>query len=153
MGTIKLNEEQLKKIVAESVMQVLKEVTIGGNDWGDRYGQYKMRNKTNVGLDDAIEAMHTICQYADDIYNVVYEGGKSKYFPQAQPQVLQNVWKNIQPIYGLMANKTNIAGDEQGITVQDIQKLLPYLKALAKCGLSPINTSANRFFNGEITLQ
>lgn len=144
--TIKLTERELKSMISESIKRCLNEFVAGGNDWGDTYGDYQLKNRTNKELDDVVRELHTICQYYEDLYDAYDNKQIPKMFPHINPQQLRNALNAMGNIYALMMNRSNIKGDRQSMTMDDISRECKNgLEVLAQIDtLGPINNAAIR---------
>lgn len=153
---IKLNETQLKKIVSESVKHVLKEYVLGGNDYGSSYQDFV--NKTAVrksSIDDGtVNDLWLIGSYIDPIYKAINNEEMTKKEINAvntvgrDKQTLITVYKLLEPIAGLMANRTTFADDEYGMTLEDIKNsCLDSISQLKTMNIPIISSSAQRIYN------
>lgn len=159
-----ITKSDLREIVNESVNRVLNEFLAGGVEWEDTYARYQAKNNTNKELDAVVQDLHTICQYFDIIYKILDDDLTDrerynlirKYFKSFRGEITSNVYEDyfedvldvMEPIYGLMSNKTNRKGDTQAITVKNICELEGSVKALKNMReLDPISNAAARVYN------
>jgi hypothetical protein len=161
---MKINERHLNRIINEGIRKVLKEMNdreiVGGNWWGATYDDYMRRNPWRVVDDDLVRELHTIVQYAEDIFNAAYHNENTRKLQEWKYDFFdrlknrgdaEKLWIDylkranaaIDPIYGLMANRTNRRGDEQAMTMENIKELRPALEELSKltCIRQPSNAA------------
>lgn len=164
MKTIDRDRNSLKRLVEsygkKDVMQYvnhLDEYMLGGNDWGDHtyndnyYRKYGLANEDEIPY-PAMNSLWFLGFFADKFRTILSNNldPKKDNNPDVRGMRMQEIeyWdKVLDPIAGLMSNKTNIEGDDHQITKQDV---LQYRSIYEKLLTSPVNllkSSAQQLVN------
>lgn len=164
MKTIDKDRNSLKRLVEaygkEDVMKYvnhLDEYMLGGNDWGEHtyqdnhYRKYGLANEDEIPY-YAMSALWFLGFFADKFITILSNNldPKTDKNPDVRGMDIQEIeyWdKVLDPIAGLMSNKTNIKGDDHQITKQDLLQYSNIYEKLLKSPVYLLKSSAQQLIN------
>jgi hypothetical protein len=145
----------------------LNEYELGGFDWGDPiypqnyYAKYGLDNQDEIPF-NVMEYLWFIGKYAVEFRTILTQGldPKQSKYRDVQGMSIDEIeyWdKVVDPIAGLMSNKTNIKDDEHQITREDILDYVDVYQKLRTCPVSSLQNASrvlmafvNEIKNGEV---
>lgn len=119
-----ISESVLQHLVSKAAKQVINEYMMGGQDYYDLYNIYKSRNNVDPKFDELWIELHTLGQYADDLFNLAEHNKKGKSTADMDQKTAMYVYDELlSPIYGFMSNRTPRKKDNHNPSVNDLMDL------------------------------
>ena len=103
-NTIRLTENELKKVISESVKNILKEFVAGETDYNDSYNEYQTYNQTNGDIDAVMVDLHTICKYFNMIKDAM---SQNKPLGNIPPATLKQLYYAVGTVYNFLSKYSN----------------------------------------------
>ncbi len=140
--------KNLNDYIKESL---LLEYEMGGNDFGKTFSEYERTHEIDPDLRNIFVDLHTIGQYYESIYKAS-EGETDKFTNGLNEKTASELVNILEPIVGLLSNKTFDKKDSHRIEMKDITDLKDTFISLSKLGkgchaVEQLKISAERILN------